>query len=233
MPSFRPSRFIILASLALLAGACATGSGGGTPVAKGLSAKGEDRYASKTNFISGYSTRNRNGTINVVVEIPAGTSEKWEVSGSGDAIVRDYTGSSPRMIDYLPYPGNYGIVPRTLLPQALGGDGDPLDVILLGPALDRGAVVRARPIGLLRLVDDGERDDKVLAVQMSGPLSEVTDVPSLDRRYAGAAAIIETWFANYKGPGRIASLGIGGAEEAIAVIREASQHFEHASEPVQ
>ena len=110
---------------------------------------------------------------------------------------------------------------------------DPLDVILLGPALDRGAVVRARPIGLLRLLDDGERDDKVLAVQMSGPMSEVTDFRSLDEHYSGALTIIETWFTNYKGPGRLESRGIGGAEEAIASIREASQYFEGPAERLQ
>jgi inorganic pyrophosphatase len=82
-------------------------------------------------------------------------------------------------------------------------------------------------------VDDGERDDKLLAVQVSGPLSEVTDVRSLDRQYAGATAIIETWFTNYRGPGRLESRGIGGAEEAIAAIGEASQHFERASEQAQ
>jgi len=39
----------------------------------------------------------------------------------------------PRVIKYLAYPGNYGMIPRTLLPKELGGDGDPLDIIMLGP----------------------------------------------------------------------------------------------------
>jgi inorganic pyrophosphatase len=185
------------------------------------------------NYLTGYAALAEDGLVHVVVEIPAGTNAKWEVSESGASIDREHQDGEPRVVQYLPYPGNYGMVPRTLVPRDAGGDGDPLDVILLGPALDRGAVVRARPIGLLRLVDSGERDDKVLAVQLSGPLSEVTDLGSLDRRYAGAAAIIETWFTNYKGPGRLESRGIGGAEEAIAAIREASQHFERASEPAQ
>lgn len=187
----------------------------------------------RVNYLTGYAALAEDGLVHVVVEIPAGTNAKWEVSESGASIEWEHRDGEPRVIRYLSYPGNYGMVPRTLVPRGTGGDGDPLDVILLGPALDRGSVVRARPIGLLRLVDDGERDEKVLAVQISGPLSDVTDLRSLDRRYAGAAAIIETWFANYKGPGRLESRGFGGVEEAIAAIREASQHFERASGPAQ
>lgn len=182
------------------------------------------------NYLTGYTALVEGGMVHVVVEIPAGTNAKWQVSASGDSIDWEHEEGEPRVIHYLPYPANYGMVPRTLLPRELGGDGDPLDVILLGPALERGAVVRARPIGLLRLLDDGERDDKLLAVQMSGPLSEVTDLRSLDQRHSGALAIIETWFTNYKGPGRLESRGIGGAEEAIAAIREAGQYFERATE---
>ena len=60
MPTTPLTRFLLLAGAALLLQACATGSGG-TPVAKGLSAKGTDRYDVKTNLVSGYSTRNRGG----------------------------------------------------------------------------------------------------------------------------------------------------------------------------
>jgi inorganic pyrophosphatase len=187
-------------------------------------------HPAQDNYLTGYAALAEDGMVNVVVEVPAGANARWKVSESGASIDREHEDGKTRVIQYLPYPGNYGMVPRTLLPRELGGDGDPLDVILLGPALDRGAVVRARPIGLLRLVDDGDRDDKVLAVRGSGPLSEVTDIRSLDERYSGALAIIETWFTNYKGPGRLESRGIGGAEEAIAAIREASQYFEGATQ---
>ena len=47
--------------------------------------------------------------------------------------------AKPREVKYLGYPGNYGMIPRTLLPKELGGDGDPLDVIVLGPAVERGS----------------------------------------------------------------------------------------------
>ena len=45
---------------------------------------------------------------------------------------------TPRIVNYLGYPGNYGMIPRAFLPKNLGGDGDPLDVLLLGPSIKRG-----------------------------------------------------------------------------------------------
>ena len=72
------------------------------------------------------------------------------------------------------------MVPRTLLPESDGGDGDPLDVIILGPAVPRGSVVEVRPVAVLDLLDQGERDDKILAVPVSGPLSDVIDLKSLN-----------------------------------------------------
>lgn len=168
------------------------------------------------------------GLINVVVEIPAGTNDKWTVSKDGESLQWELKDGMPRVVQYLAYPANYGIVPRTRLPRDLGGDGDPLDVLLLGPALQRGSVVRARPIGVLRLVDDGEQDDKILALQTSGPLSDAADIEELEARYAGALPILEAWLTQYKGSGRIESKGIQGAEAALSVVREASRHFENA-----
>ena len=77
-----------------------------------------------------------------IVEIPAGACEKWEVKLDG--VMRwDMKDGKPRHVKYLGYPCNYGMVPRTMLGKELGGDGDPLDVLMLGPAVPRG-VPRAR-----------------------------------------------------------------------------------------
>lgn len=160
-----------------------------------------------------------------VVEIPAGTNDKWEVDKETGGLHWEEKDGRPRVVQYLAYPGNYGMIPSTTLPYAIGGDSDPLDVLLLGPAIERGSIVLARPIGMLRLLDGGERDDKVIAVGESGPLSDVRDLATLDAHYCGARTIIETWFTNYKGPGGMTSNGFGDAEEALAVIREASRYF--------
>jgi len=164
--------------------------------------------------------------VNVVVEIPAGTNDKWEVDKSSGSLHWEQKDGKPRVVQYLAYPANYGMIPRTSLPYEIGGDGDPLDVLLLGPELARGAVVQARPIGVLHLIDDDERDDKILAVPVAGPLSDVTDLAALDARYPGIRQIVETWFTHYKGPGRTTSAGFGDAVEAVAVVREANRYYE-------
>ena len=57
---------------------------------------------------------------------------------------------TPRIINYGNYPVNYGMIPKTVLPINLGGDGDPLDAIVLGNPLPRGTVLKAKIIGLLK-----------------------------------------------------------------------------------
>lgn len=176
-------------------------------------------------FLSGHPAMPDPGMVHVVVEIPAGTNDKWEVAEDGSSLEWELVNGEPRVVAYLAYPANYGMISGTLVPRESEGDGDPLDVVLLGPALERGSVAVARPIGVLLLLDDGERDDKVLAVQTSGPLSDAADLADLRRRYPGVAAIIETWFTHYKGPGRLTSRGLAGRAEALRIIEEASAHY--------
>jgi inorganic pyrophosphatase len=180
----------------------------------------------KVSYLDGYPALAGSGLVNVVVEIPAGTNEKWEVDKTSGALRWEQNAGIHRVIQYLPYPANYGMIPRTSLPRELGGDGDPLDVLLLGPRVDRGTLVEARPIGVLRLLDDGDRDDKILGVGTSGPLSDVVDLESFDSRFPGARLILETWFANYKGPGRVTSGGFDDAAAAMDMVLEASQYYE-------
>ena len=213
----------ITAILLLLLGpalACA-GGGGGFPVAPGYTAKGPHVFESKRNLLTNHLPRNQDGTINVVVEIPAGTSEKWEVNEDGTALVWDFTGDEPRVIDYLPYPGNYGLIPRTLLDADKGGDGGALDVMVLGPAVPRGTVVRARPIGVLRAVDQMAQDDKILAVMHGPTLQEVYDIESLNAHYPGAAEIVTIWWAHAHERGKrneVSLMGTGSRGQANAVI---------------
>lgn len=164
--------------------------------------------------------------VNVVVEIPAGTNEKWQVDKSGGALEWEQENGAPRVVQYLAYPGNYGIIPQTLLPAELGGDGDPLDVMLLGPSHPRGAVVPARVLGVLRLIDRGERDDKIIAVGTSGPLSDAHSLEALETHYPGVRTILETWFTHYKGVGVSTSNGFASSDSAMLVVREASRYFQ-------
>ncbi len=168
-----------------------------------------DKYTIKgeNNYLTGYDPIDAEGNVNVVIEIPTGTVEKWEVEKSSGNLKWEFENNIPRKINYLGYPGNYGMIPRTLLPKELGGDGDPLDVIVLGPAVERGTVLNTKIIGILKLLDRGEQDDKLIAVMKGSPFFKVNNFVELDSLFKGSTTIIKTFFANYKGPGKMEPLG--------------------------
>ena len=165
------------------------------------------------------------GLVNVVVEIPAGTTAKLEVDHVRGVIRQEQRDGAPRTIDYLPYPASYGMVPRTLLPREAGGDGDPLDAVLLGPAVPSGTLARARVIAMLRLLDEGEADDKLVAVPAGEAHADLRDLASLDRRYPGARRILETFFAHYDGEGVTEVRGWADAAEANATVDRAAAAY--------
>jgi len=172
-------------------------------------------------FLSDYQPLNDDGTVNVVVEIPTGTTAKWEVVKPSGELRWEFKDGKPRIVAYLGYPGNYGMLPRTLLSKEEGGDGDPLDVIVLGPAVPRGSVVKARVIGVLKLLDGGERDDKILAVLDGDPLAEARSVEELDEKFPGVSKIVEIWFESYKGPGELVAQGFDDPSAGMKVIEAA------------
>jgi len=204
--------------------------GGPSAVTAAAGVAAPDRYTlvGDENFLTGYPPLNPDGSINVVIEIPAGTTAKWEVDKEDGDLEWERVHGEPRIVDYLGYPGNYGMVPRTTLPEEHGGDGDPLDVLVLGPAVPRGSVVAVRVIGVLEMLDGGERDDKLLAVRGDSALGEVSSLEDLDTEFPGVTEIVELWFSNYKGPGVMKSGGFADAERARAIIAAASKAFEQA-----
>lgn len=166
-------------------------------------------------------------TIQVVVENPAGTQEKWEVRASGQ-LVRETNEQGPIEIPYLPWPVNSGMIPRTLHAADLGGDGEPLDMLLLGPAVERGAIVRTRLIGLLRVIDGLERDDKILVVREGTPLADAEDVADLEAKFPGVRDQLEMWFAHSRPGGRIVVQGYGSRAAAARLIAEGVRAFDAA-----
>jgi len=177
-----------------------------------------------TDFLRGYPARAEGGLVNAVVEIPTGNCEKWEVESDG--VMRwDMIDGQPRLVQYLGYPCNYGIVPQALLGKDLGGDGDPLDMLVLGPGLPRGTVVAVRVIGVIRLVDNGDKDDKLIAVPVDSPLANATTLAQLDELFPGVTSILRTWFENYKGKDALRCSGFGDKEEAEALLASAIASF--------
>jgi inorganic pyrophosphatase len=128
--------------------------------------------------------------INVIIENPMGAAPiKYEVDKDSGALFVDRFLHTPMY-----YPGNYGYVPNTL-----SGDGDPVDVLVVTHLpIAPGAVLRSRPIGVLKMEDDGGQDEKIIAVPVSKmiPLYDgvenYTDLPKI------TVEQIEHFFTHYK-----------------------------------
>ncbi|KAL0372882.1 UNVERIFIED_CONTAM: Soluble inorganic pyrophosphatase 1 [Sesamum calycinum] len=93
--------------------------------------------------------------INVVIEIPKGSKVKYELDKKTGLIKVDRV-----LYSSVVYPHNYGFIPRTLCE-----DNDPMDVLVImqEPVLP-GCFLRARAIGLMPMIDQGEKDDKIIAL---------------------------------------------------------------------
>lgn len=204
-----------------------------SPVGYASSVRPIDEYTlvGRKHLVDGYLPLDSDGHINVVVEIPTGTTAKWEVEKETGVLKWEFRMGKPRVVSYLGYPGNYGMIPGTLLPRDLGGDGDALDVLVIGPPLPRGSVIRSRVIGVLKLLDGGEQDDKIISVLLDSEWGDISSIEELNREYKGIAEIIEIWFSNYKGPGKMQSKGYGNVTEANRIIEAASEAYsrEHSS----
>lgn len=211
-----------LSALALLAfsSGCATKSAPSDTVGHAANMSVVDQYtlAGDKHLVRDYPPVDAAGNINVLVEIPTGTNAKWEADKDSGELAWEFKDGKPREVAYLGYPGNYGMIPQTLLPKELGGDGDPLNVLVLGPAIPRGSIVPVRAIGVLKLLDGGEQDDKIIAVSSDSDLNRISSIEELQREFNGIREIVEIWFSNYKGPGEIVSKGYADVAESQAVI---------------
>ena len=169
------------------------------------------------NFISGYDSKNINGSYNAVIEIPAGSNEKWEVSKDGELIKLEFKNGKPRIINYIGYPVNYGFIPKTLLPTSEGGDGDQLDILVFSQSpLQRGQVVEVKIIGMLKMKDKGLLDNKILSIlDDNSGFYRINSLNQLDNQYPGILEIIRIWFSNYK---ETISL-IDGYEKKVKTIK--------------
>ena len=97
-------------------------------------------------------------TFNVVVEIPRGSKNKYEVDHETGRVFLDRT-----LFTSMGYPDDYGYIDGTL-----GEDGDPLDALVMIPnSVFPGCVVECRAVGLYHMVDEAGGDDKVLCVRLT------------------------------------------------------------------
>ena len=154
--------------------------------------------------------------INAVIEIPKDSVNKYEYDKQLHVFRLDRTLFSP-----VHYPGDYGFVHRTL-----GQDGDPLDVLVLVEAPSfPGCLIEVRPIGVLCMLDQGKKDEKILAVAESDPLyRELQDYSGV---FAHTLREIEHFFSIYKNlEGKKTKMaGWGGADEARRIIVEGQKRW--------
>ena len=172
---------------------------------------------SNNNFINDIDSFASKNHINVIVEIPKGTNEKWEVDKITGSLMQDYEMGEPRYTS-LNYPFNYGIIPRTSLPIKLGGDGDPLDVIIVGDKLQRGQILEAKVLGAIKMTDTGENDDKIVAVIKNYKDLTKKDIDNIFNES-------KTFFETYKGNYRVEFLKFLSKDEALNIISTSNQQY--------
>ncbi|MCK6462614.1 MAG: inorganic diphosphatase [Candidatus Pacebacteria bacterium] len=128
--------------------------------------------------------------INVVIEIPKDSQNKYEIDKQTGIISLDRVLYSP-----VHYPADYGFIPETK-----AEDGDPADVMVLGSdPLFPGCVARVRPIGILRMIDAGEQDNKILGVQADNPrFDAIKDISDIEKLHTHSLKEIAHFFQTYK-----------------------------------
>jgi len=158
-----------------------------------------------------------NGVVNVVVEIPAGSSHKIE--WNRDLAVMQLDRVEPAVFAK---PCNYGFIPQTL-----DEDGDELDALIItDEPLPTGVFMEAKVIGVMKFEDDGEVDDKIVVVptddrNTGNRIQSLDDIPQLIKQ-------LDFHFSHYKDlkkPGTTIVKGWGDTEEAKTVIRDAIERW--------
>ncbi|MCR9263550.1 MAG: inorganic diphosphatase [Flavobacteriaceae bacterium] len=179
-----------------------------------LACNGPKMFYSLPTFVS-------EGTFNAVIEIPAGTNKKIEYDEKGKIFRVDEQNGKERVIDFLPYPANYGFIPSTLSDTLTGGDGDALDVLVLAEALETGTVIECIPVGVLKLMDDGEEDYKIIAIPLKNKkrVIDAQNFAQLSKNYPAIMEIIELWFLNYNKDDLAKVKGWGDEKEALKDIQ--------------
>lgn len=151
------------------------------------------------------------GLVNVLVEIPAGSKNKYEFDKDMQAFILDRV-----LFASVQYPYDYGFIPNTL-----ADDGDPLDgMVMMDQPTFPGCVIAARSIGMLEMIDGGDRDEKILCV------------PAEDPRYAGVKTLadvaphrldeIAEFFRTYKNLEKKVTeiLGWKDADQVAALVKQ-------------
>ena len=155
--------------------------------------------------------------FNVIIEIPKGSKNKYEVDKKTGLIKLDRAMKTGQ--DYI---FDYGFAPRTYWE-----DDDPLDVIVLSTyPLMPNILVEVRPVALMNMIDDGEGDDKIIAVPKDDPRwEEVNDLEDLNKHQLKE---IKHFFETYKQieEKTVEISGFKGKKEAVEAVEKSVRLYE-------
>ncbi len=163
---------------------------------------------------------NKDGTVNAYVEIPRGELRKWEFDMKANARAIDRV--MPHEIGG--YPVNYGFVPQTV-----SYDGDPFDVLVLGPALPGGELAVGVIVGVMFMEDEKGLDSKVVTSAVDDSGRPRYSLSSADRKRIGG------YFARYKQhePGKFSKVpGWGSPADGLAHVQTAHAFFRECAKVV-
>ncbi|KAF7278304.1 hypothetical protein GWI33_008654 [Rhynchophorus ferrugineus] len=153
--------------------------------------------------------------FNMVVEVPRWTNAKMEITlkETLNPIKQDVKKGKPRFVaNCFPHHGyiwNYGALPQTWenpehLDDATGckGDNDPIDVLEIGyKVAKRGEILQVKILGTLALIDEGETDWKLIAIDVNDPSADlVNDIADVEKHFPGLLKASVEWFKIYKIP---------------------------------
>lgn len=161
--------------------------------------------------------------VNMLVEIPKGSFNKYEYITNTGTIKLDRV-----LYGYIPYPIEYGVIPQTW-----DEDNDMLDIMCLSnfPTFP-GCLVKARPIGVMKFVDSGDIDDKILAVPEGDiRFASIKDVKNLNEHKLDEITFFFTHYKELqfkytdKKDGEVKCLGWGDVNEAYDVIDRSIKRY--------
>ena len=164
--------------------------------------------------------RNLPEEFNVIIEIPAHSDPvKYEIDKETGALFVDRF-----MNAAMHYPCNYGYIPNTLCE-----DGDPMDVLVVAPLpVISGCVVRARPLGVLKMTDESGGDAKILAVPIKKECAQFDNIESYEQMSKTLLSRIAHFFQHYKDldSGKWVKIdGWDGPEEAKAEVMRSVERY--------
>ena len=155
--------------------------------------------------------------VTALIEIPSGSRNKYELDKRSGLIRLDRV-----LYSSMHYPGDYGFIPRTL-----HEDGDPLDILVrINEPTFPGCQIDCRPLGVLKMLDRGEPDDKILGVPLHDPASsEYFDIADIPQHMLKE---IEYFFATYKDleGRRVQVVGWEKSHEAMRIVQESIDRYD-------